>query len=163
MDGVLMDTRRAVEEAYRAAGVPIPEGMYGIPYREWMPAIVGSVEESDRIVETKNLLLPEMLDRYGSVLPPTRVARELLDSGAVAVVLTAASPAATHIVLERTGLEEIPVVLRCTPQRKLEMVRWWSVSSYIDDLDHLKEDVESMGVKFIHYVGQTEEVLWRQL
>ena len=41
VDGVLVDTRELVVQAYRDVGVEMPENAWGLPWHEWLPALVG--------------------------------------------------------------------------------------------------------------------------
>lgn len=68
LDGTLVDTRRAVVEAYRAAGVEPPDGFWGRPWREWLDDAAAH--------ERKCAAYPEMLRRHAGELPLMGLLRE---------------------------------------------------------------------------------------
>ena len=59
-DGTLVNSRAAVEEAYRRVGSPMPAGAWGKPWAEWC------TEEAHR---AKTMLYPRLIKEYVTVRP----------------------------------------------------------------------------------------------
>lgn len=86
LDGVIVDTKRAVIEAYKIAGVDMPPEMWGHPWREWC---------DERTHNLKNTAYNYTLNKYAVHGPLFGVVRSL---GSDAYVLTGASRDAAVLV-----------------------------------------------------------------
>jgi hypothetical protein len=115
LDGVMIDSRRALVAAYRAAGV---EHVPNVPWRAFCSA--------EQHAE-KNRVYPEMLRLYARVLPLGHVA-DLLDWQ----VLTGASEASVAAIRSALGLRLDRVL---TGLSAAEKIRWASTyyDLYLDD------------------------------
>lgn len=124
LDGCLVDTREAVETAYRMAGVEMPVGAWGKPWREWC---------SPHVHELKNHFYPSCLVYYLQPGPALPLWKRLTGNR---VILTGASLEA----LEAVSVE-LPVlrlasyaVVECTRQRKHEeLLKLTGGGTYYDD------------------------------
>ena len=95
MDGVIVDTKTAVKEAYRQAGVEMPDDCWGKPYHEWC---------SEEVHELKKQYYPECLQKYGEKLPIADLARS-----ENSWLLTSASKEAIEAVFDLLGFR-IPIL-----------------------------------------------------
>lgn len=68
LDGTLVDTRRAVFEAYKMAGAIMPDDAWGKPAREWLPQLVGE-KRAEAVHHLKVVAYPAMLVQYVKPLP----------------------------------------------------------------------------------------------
>jgi len=120
MDGVLIDTRKAVEAAYARAGVTMPAEAWGLRWQEWC-----SREAHDR----KNAMYPTMLNLYARELPAFKILQQFGGS-----VLTSASTHAARLVQEYLRFPFHLVGAGCTTDDKigvLKTIRGGVV--YVDD------------------------------
>ena len=105
MDGVLIDSRFAVEESYRMSGVKMPAGSWGKSWREWLPETVGSFKKAVWVHEIKNIHYRHILPKYMKELYPATLARGLIAEGAKCELITAASREAAELVLSLLELD----------------------------------------------------------
>lgn len=78
VDGTLVDTRWHVTEAYRRAGVELPDDAWHRSWEEWLPALVG--DEARMIHSRKNREYRYLLDEKPLRILP---AGEIVKSGAL--------------------------------------------------------------------------------
>src|SRR5262245_21811883 len=88
LDGVLVDTRRAVVEAYKYVGVDMPDGAWGLPYREWH-----TVHNADELHKKKNTYYYKTVGLFAKPMPLLKVAESWKYP-----VLTGASHTAVEII-----------------------------------------------------------------
>ncbi len=86
LDGVIVNTRLAVEAAYHTAGIKMPPDAWGRPWREWCD------NDTHR---KKNLAYPTVLREHGHPGPLMWLIVKLRGE---ALVLTGASPDAVNII-----------------------------------------------------------------
>lgn len=111
LDGVLIDSRQAVREAYAAAGIIMPVDAWGKPWHSWLPGLVGNdMRRARRVHIRKNALYPIQLALLGKPLPLAENVRHELCHGRPTYLLTGASYQATRCALEILGLENMPIL-----------------------------------------------------
>jgi beta-phosphoglucomutase-like phosphatase (HAD superfamily) len=120
LDGTLLDTRRAVEEAYLAVGVTMPPGAWGKPWEEWL-------KEED-FHRRKNIVYPFALAIYGKRLPLLAHALRLQ-----AWVITGASHEAANAVKEVMEPKLRIVVTGATLAQKATWLDRLKPGAYVDD------------------------------
>jgi hypothetical protein len=122
LDGTLIDTKEAVVQAYRIAGVEMPEDAWGKPWHEWL--------KDETIHHKKNEVYPDMLKQFASVLPLFTIALRLN-----APVITGASNEAVIAIQSVFGSLNI-VGIQCS---RLEKILWLNRQRergcYVDDDD----------------------------
>jgi hypothetical protein len=99
LDGTLVDTRRAVVEAYGAAGVKFPAFAWGLPWRAWLPGLYGE-ERAAELHAKKTEFYPEMLLNHAEKLPAALVFCQLVAEGVSVGILTGASCSSARAALE---------------------------------------------------------------
>lgn len=138
MDGVLIDTRKAVEAAYAKAGMIMPAHAWGKPWQEWCPKEVHSL---------KQVYYPICLSLYARELPAFRVLRDLGGS-----VLTSASQYAAELVQEYLRYPFHLIGTGCSTVDKITALRGIKGGAlYIDD--DLRKGLTIMhgsGCRFVH-------------
>lgn len=163
MDGVLADTKSLVQRAYRAHSVEMPDDAWSLPWRDWLPPLIGSTIEAAKVHSMKNETYLRLIQAYGvEPLAPAAVAHKMLREKSHSVgVLTGASSRATYAVLGALGLLDMIVLgTSMTPATKFSTLeRFGPRETYIDD----HEMFPPKGWDFLHYTGQTEEELWTLL
>jgi phosphoglycolate phosphatase-like HAD superfamily hydrolase len=123
LDGTLIDSKRAVVEAYKAAGINPPDDFWGKPFSAWCDANVAH--------ERKNDLYPEMLKKYGKRLPTADL---MAETGGH--ILTGASYDATLYALGFLGLMTVVDCIydSCDDATKLRQLEKLGESGfYFDD------------------------------
>lgn len=120
LDGTLVDNRKAIEMAYRFAGVTTMR--WHRPWREWCTPYQHNV---------KRQIYPVMLRDYGKRLPLADIAER--DLG---VILTGASPEAVA-QLEQAGLINVGRLIMAgmgmTPWEKADWLALHGWGTYVDD------------------------------
>jgi hypothetical protein len=91
LDGVLIDSRAAVEGAYLEVGVIMPDGAWGKPWHEWLPQLLGSHVEARIVHKRKTDIYPGMIQLLGHELPLAHEARMRMARNEHVYVLTGAS------------------------------------------------------------------------
>jgi hypothetical protein len=125
LDGTLVDSGRAVLEAYRAAGLEPPQDFWGKPFSAW--------SDDWRAHDRKNELYPEMLQKYGKRLP----CADLMEITG-GHILTGASREATLYALQFLNLSSacLGIYHGCDDAekfRRLEQLRRFGEGIYVDD------------------------------
>lgn len=120
MDGVLLDSRLAVEESYLAAGVRMPSGAWGLPWREWLIEVCNGDEDEAKVVHNaKNALYPAALQEHGRSLPARDLVLDLFEAKKFVRVLTGASNQGAFAAMSFLDLPyEIVTVTRLTNREK---------------------------------------------
>lgn len=132
LDGTLIDTQKAVREAYRIIGVEMPADAWGRPWKEWL---------NDPFAhQCKNDVYPKMVAMHARALPLFDHATRLN-----APILTGASPGAVHtikswfwglnIALVGASLEDKARWLNAHERRPL--------CYYVDDLESARRYVKT--------------------
>lgn len=126
MDGTLVDTLRATREAYRKAGLKMPEGAWGKTWNEWCP---------EDVHLEKQRIYPNMLREFGRVLPAAELFK--LVGG---TILTAASAPSGIAVEDLLGVTFWDMRFEHTSDMKVEFIRAECYASvegeklvYVDD------------------------------
>jgi len=120
LDGTLVDSKLAVIEAYRAAGVEMPFYAWGRPWQEWL---------DDETVHTrKNRVYADMLRKYGEPLPLYRVA---VQRGFP--VITGASAAAVAVVTQTFGALNVALTGATLEDKALWLHDHAKTGLYVDD------------------------------
>ena len=172
LDGCLVDTREAVEWAYSFCGVQMPNGAWGKPWHEWLPELVGGLEEAEDVHDLKTKVYLEMLrGAPATELPPLELLRKGLRDGIFEVgVLTGASAAAADFILGHANIAPEHIMLGTGLDVKQKTAVLGSLRDQYDDVVYIDDDW-SAGVAisaeadtmFIHYDGQTLEELEDEL
>lgn len=169
LDDTLFDTKIAVQTAYRAAGVDMPDAMYGRPWQEWLPTLLdGTLDEVKVVHDMKNHLYIDMIEN-GAVERTEAFA--VFASDYESQVLTGASrpPARALLGKYRTRLA---LTSASWKDKALYLaVSTLSNAIYIDDNEMLgRRVVQSANAtrgnnsfKFIHYIGQSADRLREQI
>ena len=119
LDGTLLDTKQAVIEAYRAAGVEMPPDAWGKPWQSWL--------KFRHIHEWKNEHYPAMLRQHVKLLPlwPYAIAGH--------EIITGASEAAVRVI-ERYFIVKLNVKrFSATAQDKIDYLLTIPPGVYVDD------------------------------
>jgi phosphoglycolate phosphatase-like HAD superfamily hydrolase len=142
IDGVLIDSRELVEQAYLNAGVALPEEAWGVSWRRWLIDLVGSEEEALEVHRRKQESYATLLRIRGSAyaLPGAALANALIDVNADVYFVTAASRASALQVLTVLDLpEERLVGTELTTEQRMDLLRDIKTTNesrsytYIDD------------------------------
>lgn len=129
LDGTLVDTEVATRKAYRWAGVKMPRGAWGKPWREWL--------NDPEAHAHKQRVYPIALKAHARALPLLQVAVRLN-----APVLTGASYDTVAAILETFHVRLDVRLIGATAEDKLA---WLSVNprgTYVDDDARFRERVE---------------------
>jgi hypothetical protein len=106
LDGVLIDSRRAVKAAYYAAGIEVPPESWGKPWREWLiDACEGDEAEARRVHDLKNEHYPVAILREARRLPCAALAESLYEVELPVYVITGASRDAAMSCMMFLGLD----------------------------------------------------------
>lgn len=135
LDGTLVDTRTAVEEAYKAVGVTPPEGFWGCPWTEWL---------SDPIAhERKAIVYPTFLSQHGRLLPLAQELVQQVKFGRTVQILTGASLAGYRAALRLIPVSSKKVFFQCglTGDQKIQWLQQYSGGVYWDDDERFLERV----------------------
>ena len=91
LDGVIVDTEQAVREAYKIAGVDMPEDAWGRGAGNWLEEAAGSPERAAAAHLMKQEVYPRMLEEHCKLLAGHVLVHELLGAGHEVIVVTLAS------------------------------------------------------------------------
>jgi len=169
LDDVLIDSRHAVHEAYRMAGVEMPKDAWGKPAREWLLDKVGP-ERYEDVHRTKSYAYEETLRRYGVSLVGRTCVSALALRDINVVVVTSASLSSTLVALDFLGLgHDIAGIINVGPIYRskadaiesLERASDWSVACHVDDMP--VEDMDTPVVKFVNNYTILMEMIERHL
>lgn len=61
IDGVLVNSRHLVREAYRKVGVNMPDEAWGHPWQMWLPSVTGSLENARKAHSEKTLVYVDVI------------------------------------------------------------------------------------------------------
>ena len=130
LDGVLIDSRRAVEAAYEYVGITLPPDAWGKPATEWLPQVAGG--NWCKVHEHKNAVYRDALRRHARPLVgASYFARlQLLDYDVG--IVTAASYAAATAALNFLGLS--PLFIASAPDGKAKVLNLLKPRFHIDDM-----------------------------
>lgn len=122
LDGTLIDSKIAVEESYKAAGVSPPPDFWGKPFSAW--------SGDWRAHEMKNELYPEMLKKYGA----RKFCADLMAT-TEGYILTGASYDAALYAIQFLGLSDATLGIydECDDARKLRKLEELGEGIYFDD------------------------------
>lgn len=181
VDGTLIDNQQLVRQAYELAGVKLSDldwsYCFGKTFSEWLVEwCEGDYERAWEIHREKNRRYHELIAAQTGeevVLPPTRLAQELIDVGRDIYVVTGASNVAAVTVLQFLGLETIHpayVTAALSIEGKVSWIQELE-TIHIDDDVRIIEGLREAGYPYvIHYqIGDTlthlrraVEYLWTQ-
>lgn len=159
IDGVLVDTRALVFEAYEEAGCPMPPDKFGVLWSKWMPEACGSYEAAVRIHDLKtDIYLDKVAAGQVKCLPGADMARALRQAGHRVFAVTSASLDAALTSLDAAGLERnLLLGYALNPAgrvRIMEQIRRGRPKgeqhTYVDDRIEGKELAVAAGYGFTH-------------
>jgi FMN phosphatase YigB (HAD superfamily) len=139
MDGVLIDSQRPVIESYREAGVDVPTDMiWGKPWKDWLiDACAGDGALAAMAHKRKTeIYLKKLENGEVELLPMADTIRLLHDAGHRVGIVTGATGAAAHAVIDRLGLPQSTLLGAQVPIReRATIMRQQGVTgTYVDDL-----------------------------
>lgn len=165
IDGVLVDTKELVHQAYRDVGVDMPVGAWGKAWTEWLPEASGSPWIAQGVHDLKTKRYIDLLTES----PPPRLsggeALEIIMSEGLCDVAfaTGASRESAALILMQLGvnLDLHTNICGATAPMKtmtLAMLRGSALENdvvYIDDDEvNGRRIARDAGVSFVHYHGQ---------
>ena len=162
LDGVLIDSRLMVQQAYEKVGVTMPSEAWGHPWHEWLPNIVG-FKDAARIHREKTMTYMAMVRKDDiPTLPPFEVMRQTRKNGLGDVaVLTGASRTSTEFILTKLGMapEQSRIWCRqdvCDKSTVIQSVSQSHNVKYIDDDVNALAEIVKMtdGLDAFLYRGQ---------
>ena len=145
MDGTLVDTLRATREAYRKAGMKMPEGAWGKPWYDWC---------TEEVHKEKQRIYPNTLREFGRILPAAELFKIVGGS-----ILTAASARSVEAVMQLLDIApelQGDMHTECSAQDKIDIINdmWLLHQSkvvYVDDnLEFGKRVLRETGAYFMH-------------
>lgn len=155
IDGVLIDSRQLVREAYRKVGVNMPDEAWGHPWQMWLPSVTGSLENARKAHSAKTLAYVDVI-RGGAALENKLPYADILLSleamfpGDVTYVTGAAKDAADAI-LEALNLNP-KALLACSVStaERVDILRSIADTGvYIDDRIDGQAPAREAGWKFV--------------
>jgi phosphoglycolate phosphatase-like HAD superfamily hydrolase len=150
LDGVLADTKRAVKEAYRVAGVIMPEAAWGKPIEDWLgPETLDDGSSLHLVHEAKQLHYPSMLRRYATPLAGTDVVKLLQAQGHKIIITTHASHTSAMDVLTWLQLD-VPLF---STTHKARTLQHNLPACHVDDFWF-----EDCPVPFVHYIDDVNDL-----
>lgn len=161
VDGVLIDSANLIRLSYRMAGASPPDDVLARERTGWLAGQVGAALAPE-IHRRKNGYYLRGL-REVPFLPPLLTASHLALEGYEVGAVTAA-PHGTIDALRRR-IAPWPFVTATDGMRTSEKMRFLPVLAsegvYVDDQDRLIDMPD--GWRFVHYVGQTNDQLYREI
>lgn len=166
-DGVLVDSKENVFEAYRRVGVQMPEDAWGKAWWEWLPQMVGSDETAMQLHNAKILA-------YGNLpftlLPAAKTFWRIVKAGLDAYLLTGAS---YDVVKRFLVQQEIPATVGNltimtsasveTKRRTIELLSpsMYDEIVYVDDDKVAGDNIVSANsiARLVHYTRQSDSEL----
>lgn len=131
LDGTLLDTRQAVKEAYRAAGVEMPDECWGLPWREWL-----TMPNAAEIHKRKNVYYYKTVSIYAKRMPLFSIALQ----GQYPVITGASWVAVEHVLLM---FGKLNVCLREADfDAKIQWLDERKPGTYVDDLPEARQRVK---------------------
>lgn len=158
LDGTLVNTRSLNREAYRRAGVEIPDEAWGLSWREWLPDVIGGdLSDAVAVHQCKQDYYLELIDAVPAddvALPPARLALEIQRTGqddVVMLCLTAASLLAARALLNRLRLF-VPVIANLRYDQRRDLL-----------VNHVVnfETANGVGGRPVVYVDDSQETVRR--
>ena len=155
IDGVLVNSRHLVKEAYMRVGVSMPDEAWGHPWQMWLPSVVGSLAEARKVHSEKTLTYVDVI-RSGAALEnklpyaDVLLALETVFPGDVTYVTGAAHDAA-EAVLDSLGLTASALLASSvSTSERTEILRGIaSTGVYIDDRIDGQAPAREAGWKFV--------------
>jgi len=155
IDGVLVNSRHLVREAYKKVGVNMPDEAWGHPWQMWLPSAVGSLEDARRVHSEKTLVYVDVIKSGAALenkLPYADIllALERVFPGDVTYVTGAARDAA-EAVLEALGLTPGALLAGSvsTSERVAILKKVAVTGVYIDDRIDGQAPAREAGWKFV--------------
>lgn len=165
LDGVLVDTAGVIRWAYAQAGVRPPENILATEGTDWVARQLGVPPVDDQVTKVRAIKHSWYLTglRFAPTLPGLSVAGRLRFEGHTVGVLTGA-PRGTIDVMKSTypwwcfdpSIDSIR-----TPAKMELLDKLNPTGVYVDDQERLV-DVPP-GWRFVRYVGQSEDELYKQV
>jgi phosphoglycolate phosphatase-like HAD superfamily hydrolase len=164
LDGTLIDSKQVVHETYEELGVHVPiDGMWGLPWRLWLPDACGGIDEATVIhAEKTRRYLKKLANGDVPELPFASIARQLQADGTRVDIITGATPAAAHAAVEMLGLKSDTLFAAGIPIREraplLNQIA--PVGVYVDDLLEGNYSAVRAGWHFVWAKPIPKEVTW---
>jgi phosphoserine phosphatase len=135
IDGTLADTRPLVKEAYRLAGVEMPDHVWGQPWHAWLYNRTESRAHAVSVHTRKTEAYLKLLaTRPPRKLPAVAVAQRLIADGHHVQFITGASSKAARAVLDQCQLSTVRLIgYGCTATEKIDVLRHYGSGLYVDD------------------------------
>jgi hypothetical protein len=135
LDGVVVDSREAVEMAYRSAGTVMPEDAWGKPWSEWLTGA-----DATQIHANKCRVYPQMLRDYALALPLMFYAQEHRIP-----IITGASREAARSVNVTFGVQLNVIEWSCTREKKVSVLKFLQntgqLGIYVDDDEEACQEI----------------------
>ena len=155
IDGVLVNSRHLVKEAYAKVGVNMPDEAWGHPWQMWLPSVVGSLGDARKAHDEKTLVYVDVIKSGAAVenkLPYADVllALEAMFPGDVSYVTGAAHDAA-EAILESLKLTPSQLLASSvsTSERSAILKSIDETGVYIDDRIDGQAPAREAGWKFV--------------
>lgn len=155
IDGVLIDSKELVQQAYRDVGIEMPFEAWGHPWGQWLPAFVESYDDAKVIHEKKTKAYVNLL-KGGAVaanaLPFSQIVRALeRDTMSDVYYVTGAAQDAALTILDELGLNTGKLVASSigTNPRGAVLKSLSPYGIYVDDRIEGQSPAIEAGWKFI--------------
>ena len=166
LDGVLVDSRAAITEAYRRAGVDYPDSCWGRPWWQVFTQLGLTAGEAADVYAKKRKHQTELMNakHWSPLLPTCGVAEILRGRGWGVGVCSSAWPENAWAVLNRIDVPWDVVALGAFGIDKVTTLK--SVATrgmYVDDL-MIGEGISAAAEwDFVHYTGQSPDYLLKMI
>jgi hypothetical protein len=140
MDGVLIDSKAYVQSAYHFAGVEMPDGAWGRPWKDWLvDACGGDLDKATTIHRAKNETYMRILEAGTfEELPGSHVAHTLQQRGVPVHFLTSASVQVARMVINRLDLGAENIIgSGCALEDKVRILNVRPIPGYYVDDHHI--------------------------
>lgn len=168
IDGVIIDSKEMVREAYRRVGVTMPESAWGKPWMDWLPKSVSVPRHAYRVHSAKNAEYFDLIKNDGLITLPGNDFAHMVRSEGIGDVmfLTGASQRSAELILETLG-HGYKSILGHSKSREGKIAallrhknRTGGRIVYIDDDEIAAYDIQKRtGIETIYYHGQSVEEL----
>lgn len=155
IDGVLIDSRELVKESYRSVGIEMPIEAWGHPWKQWLPAFVGSYEDAEKLHTKKTEMYVDVLKSGAvrdSALPFAMIARALeRDPVSQVYYVTGAAEKTAITILSELGLNPKNLIassIATTPRADI-LKKLSPYGVYVDDRIEGQVPAQDAGWKFI--------------
>jgi phosphoglycolate phosphatase-like HAD superfamily hydrolase len=156
VDGVLIDTREPVREAYAKCGIIMPPQAFTQSWTEWLPELAGGLPQATRIHNHKsNIYISILTELPPKVLSPGRMFREYCGAGIDMHAITSGSEKSVSHALEQVGLGFVPVLgyeLSGSEKNEIFSRKFSKSGVYVDDNKDFK--LTARGWRFVNFSGQ---------